>query len=227
MGTGTKSSRAGVVRVEEADFDLSLTGFDDEGWPNLAEQDAAQGLTDEDAVPELPTTPTSRRRLWPLGTISSWSATPPIGPTSPVSWAATPRTSYSPTPRTTWITRATRGPAQDPGRSDDRCRVPAIPEAAFRSYRGIVKPGASIYVCHSSSWQREFQNALESAASSVRCQIIWAKNTFAWGFGRYKFQHEPIFYATSLARRIPGTATNRNPRSGRRTSRRPTGCTQR
>jgi DNA modification methylase len=22
----------------------------------------------------------------------------------------------------------------------------------------------------------------------------WAKNTFAWGFGRYKFQHEPIFY---------------------------------
>ena len=29
----------------------------------------------------------------------------------------------------------------------------------------------------------------------MRCQIIWAKNTFAWGFGRYKFQHEPIFYA--------------------------------
>jgi hypothetical protein len=28
----------------------------------------------------------------------------------------------------------------------------------------------------------------------ARCQIIWAKNTFEWGFGRYKFQHEPIFY---------------------------------
>ena len=52
-----------------------------------------------------------------------------------------------------------------------------------------------MYVCHSSSWQREFQNALESAGFEVRCQIIWAKNTFAWGFGRYKFQHEPIFYA--------------------------------
>jgi DNA modification methylase len=23
---------------------------------------------------------------------------------------------------------------------------------------------------------------------------IWAKNTFVWGFGRYKFQHEPLFY---------------------------------
>src|ERR1051326_1193843 len=35
---------------------------------------------------------------------------------------------------------------------------------------------------------------MEAAGYAVRCQIIWAKNTFAWGFGRYKFQHEPIFY---------------------------------
>ena len=73
-------------------------------------------------------------------------------------------------------------------------------EVAFRSYRTVVKPGASMYVCHSSSWQREFQNALEAAGFEVRCQIIWAKNTFAWGFGRYKFQHEPMFYA-HVARR--------------------------
>src|SRR4029077_378411 len=67
--------------------------------------------------------------------------------------------------------------------------------ATFISYRTIVKPGASLYVCHSSSWQREFQNALETAGFQLRCQIIWAKHTFAWGFGRYKFQHEPLFYA--------------------------------
>jgi DNA modification methylase len=68
-------------------------------------------------------------------------------------------------------------------------------EASFRSYRTVVKPGASLYVCHASSCQREFQNALEAAGFELRCQIIWAKNTFAWGFGRYKFRHEPIFYA--------------------------------
>ncbi len=67
-------------------------------------------------------------------------------------------------------------------------------QEAFLSLRSSSKPGASLYVCHSSSWQREFQNALEAAGFAVRCQIIWAKNTFAWGFGRYKFQHEPIFY---------------------------------
>jgi DNA modification methylase len=67
-------------------------------------------------------------------------------------------------------------------------------EGAFRGLRAAMKPGASLYLCHSSSWQREFQNALEAAGLDVRCQIIWAKNTFAWGFGRYKFRHEPLFY---------------------------------
>src|ERR1700730_10412895 len=64
-------------------------------------------------------------------------------------------------------------------------------EASSRSYRNVVKPSASMYVCHSSLWQREFQNALEIAGFEIRCQIIWAKNIFAWGFGRCKFQHEP------------------------------------
>jgi DNA modification methylase len=67
-------------------------------------------------------------------------------------------------------------------------------ETTFANYRGIVRTGASLYICHASLWQREFQNALETAGFQVRCQIIWAKNTFAWGFGRYKFQHEPLFY---------------------------------
>jgi DNA modification methylase len=66
--------------------------------------------------------------------------------------------------------------------------------SVFLSYVWALKPGASMYVCHPSSWQREFQGALEFSDFEVRCQIIWAKNTFAWGFGRYKFQHEPIFY---------------------------------
>ena len=76
-------------------------------------------------------------------------------------------------------------------------------ESSFRSLRAAIKPGASVYVCHSSSWQREFQNALEAAGFEVRCQIIWAKNTFAWGFGRYKFQHEPIFYCHVAGQKDP------------------------
>ncbi len=64
----------------------------------------------------------------------------------------------------------------------------------FRAYRALMKASASIYVFHPSSFQRAFENAMVAAGLEVRCQIIWAKNTFAWGHGRYKFQHEPIFY---------------------------------
>lgn len=64
----------------------------------------------------------------------------------------------------------------------------------FASYSTAIKKGASMYVCHGSVYQREFQNALEANGFTVRNQIIWAKHHFAWGRGRYKFQHEPIFY---------------------------------
>ena len=82
-----------------------------------------------------------------------------------------------------------------------------------RHYMQIAKLGASLYMCHSSSWQREFQNALEAAGFVIRCQIIWAKNTFAWGFGRYKFQHEPMFYAHVGSH--PARAVNGSPRRSR------------
>jgi DNA modification methylase len=74
---------------------------------------------------------------------------------------------------------------------------------SFASFRNIVKPGASLYICHPSSLQREFQNALEAAGFEIRCQVIWAKNTFAWGFGRYKFRHEPIFYCHVAGQKDP------------------------
>src|SRR5437588_8179353 len=46
-----------LQEIQEADFDLSLTGFEDQELARLlALQDAAEGLTDEDAVPELPQT---------------------------------------------------------------------------------------------------------------------------------------------------------------------------
>src|SRR5438552_15796428 len=49
-----------LQEIQEADFDLSLTGFEDEELARLlAAQDATDGLTDEDTVPDLPQTPVS------------------------------------------------------------------------------------------------------------------------------------------------------------------------
>jgi DNA modification methylase len=189
--------QAELTALREEDFNLDLVGLEGEELARLlAAQDATEGLTDEDAVPELPQIPTSEiGDLWLLGSH---------------------RLLVGDATQEADIARLMAGDAADlvftdppynvdyEGYTEDRLKLHGdrmsdadfrqFLQGAFGSYRGVVKPGASIYVCHSSSWQREFQNALEATGFKVRCQIIWAKNTFAWGLGRYKFQHEPIFY---------------------------------
>src|ERR1019366_4590677 len=57
-----------LIDLKLLDFDLSLTGFADGELAELLVQEQVDGLTDEDAVPELPEKPTSRLGdLWILG----------------------------------------------------------------------------------------------------------------------------------------------------------------
>jgi len=205
-GWDEETLRLELALLQDADYDLGLVGFDDEELARLLEKQEAQvGLTDEDDVPDLFEIPISAPGdLWILGDhrVQCGDAT-----------------------SLTDVKRLMAGDAADlvftdppynvdyEGYTEDRLTIKGDrmnPEqfrqfllATFTSYRQTVKPGASMYVCHSSSWQREFQNAMESAGFEMRCQIIWAKNTFAWGFGRYKFQHEPIFYAHVAKQKDP------------------------
>jgi DNA modification methylase len=189
--------RIELAALRDEDFNLDLIGFeDDELTQLLAAQDAVSGLTDEDAVPELSTTAVCvPGDLWILGnhkllvgdaTDSGELATLMAGDSADLVFVDPPyNVNYE-------------GYTEDhltiQGDRMTEAQFKQFLESAFLSCRAVAKPGASMYVCHSSSWQREFQNALESAGFEVRCQIIWAKNTFAWGFGCYKFQHEPLFY---------------------------------
>jgi len=54
--------------LDELDFDLSLTGFDDDELSALLADDGTEGLTDEDAVPDVPEVPvTVDGDVWLLG----------------------------------------------------------------------------------------------------------------------------------------------------------------
>ena len=190
--------RIELATLQDEDFNVALIGFDDEELACLlAAQDAAGGLTDEDAVPELSDTPISLPGdLWILGDhrLLVDDATDPNAVAKLLADSPADLVFTDP-PYNVDYEGYTEQRLKIKGDRMSDAAFKEFLEYAFRSYRTIVKPGASMYVCHSSSWQREFQNALEAAGFEVRCQIIWAKNTFAWGFGRYKFQHEPIFYA--------------------------------
>jgi DNA modification methylase len=189
--------RAELAALQAEDFNIDLIGFEDDELARLlATHDATEGLTDEDAIPELPRTPVSIvGDLWILGDhkLLVGDATEPSD-VEKLMAGDSADLMFLDTPYNVDYAGYTEEKLTMQGDRMSESEFKKFLEVTFRSCRVIVKRGASLYVCHSSSWQREFQNALEGAGFEIRCQIIWAKNTFAWGFGRYKFQHEPIFY---------------------------------
>ena len=57
-----------LMALQEAGFDLDLTGFSVDELQRLLQSDSTEGLTDPDAVPEPPDEPTTRPSdLWILG----------------------------------------------------------------------------------------------------------------------------------------------------------------
>lgn len=65
----------------------------------------------------------------------------------------------------------------------------------FKSYKHLMHDTAAIYVFHGSSFQREFENAMNENDIFVRSQCIWVKNNAGFGWSQYRWQHEPCFYA--------------------------------
>lgn len=65
----------------------------------------------------------------------------------------------------------------------------------FQNYSAIMDPKAGIYVFHSSSYQREFENSMNAAGIVNRSQCIWVKNAASFGWSQYRWKHEPVFYA--------------------------------
>jgi DNA modification methylase len=195
-----------LAALQEENFDVDVVGFDDEELAQLlAEQDTAGELRDEDAVPDLPQTPVSVvGDLWLLGNhrLLVGDATD-HGDVIKLMAGEAADLVFTDPPYNVNYEGYTEEHLKIEGDRMSDADFKQFLEMAFRSYREIAKPGASLYACHSSSRQREFQNALEVAGFEVRCQIIWAKNTFAWGFGRYKFQHEPLFYAHVAGEKDP------------------------
>ncbi|MFB9345398.1 DNA-methyltransferase, partial [Aminobacter aganoensis] len=68
-------------------------------------------------------------------------------------------------------------------------------EQVFLNYAQLMHDQAAIYVFHGSSYQREFENAMNAAEIDVRSQCIWVKNNATFGWSQYRWQHEPVFYA--------------------------------
>ena len=158
--------RSELAALQDDDFNVRLIGFEDEELARLlAAADASEGLTDEDAIPELPEAPISvAGDLWILGDhrLLVGDATNQSDVAKLMAGDAVDLVFTDP-PYNVDYQGYTEARLKIKGDRMSAAEFKSFLEAAFRSYRTIVKSGASLYVCHSSSWQREFQDALESA----------------------------------------------------------------
>ena len=181
-----------LQEIREADFDLSLTGF------NAGEIDKLLLLDDNDKAdeaPPLPESPASRPGdLWLLGphrvlcgdSTNSDQVARLLGGRKPILLVSDPPygTLYDPE----WRKRAGLNNSDRMGkvRNDDR--------ADWREAWALF-PGDVAYVWHGALHAGTVAASLEACHFQIRSQVIWAKPSLVIGRGHYHWQHEPCWYA--------------------------------
>lgn len=197
----------------EADgFDLSLTGFElDEIGAFLADE-PTEGLTDEDAVPDVPADPVAvegdvwllgRHRLM-CGDSTSQSAfdelmasvradliftDPPYGMSYGGGRA---QGKHSLDKKTGGVKVKAHGMIlNDDLQGDD---LIGLVRDALATSIAVSKQGAPLYACFTWRTYAEFEAALESLGKEVKACIVWDKKSIGLGNSHYRPQHEFIFY---------------------------------
>jgi DNA modification methylase len=191
--------RAELEALEQEGFDLPLVGFsDDELADLLADPEAASGNTDEDAVPEAPAEPkTKRGDVYVLGShrLLCGDSTM-LGDVERVLDGALADMVFTDPPYNVDYGNA----AKDKMRGTNRTIMNDNLGDGFEQflYDACVNMLAvckgAIYVCMSSSELHTLQKAFVAAGGKWSTFIIWAKNTFTLGRADYQRQYEPILY---------------------------------
>lgn len=188
-----------LSELQGLDFDLSLTGFDDDELTRLLAE-KTEGLTDPDETPEVPVNPvTEPGDVWICGRHRIV-----CGDSTKADDVAKALNGVEPH---LMVTDPPYGVEYDANWRNERVRDDGSPIAG----RAIGKvenddnadwrdawalfPGDVAYVWHAGLRAREVVESLEAAGFRMRAQIIWSKGRFAIGRGDYHFQHEPCWYA--------------------------------
>ncbi len=200
-GWNEEMLRIELAALEEDGYNLELLGFSDEELEEfLADPDAepAAGLTDEDAIPEVPVRAvTVPGDVWLLGshrllcgdsTQTEANEKVLAGGLADMVWTDPPyNVNYGATMKDK-LRGKNRRIAND-NLGEDFARF--LYDACVNML--AVTKGA-VYVCMSSSELHTLQKAFRDAGGHWSTFVIWAKNTFTIGRSDYQRQYEPMLY---------------------------------
>jgi DNA modification methylase len=191
--------RLELQQLEEQDFALEVTGFNDEELECLLREPEATsaGETDEDAVPETQETAvTVPGDVWLLGAhrLLCGDATQLADVEKVMAGGLADIAFLDPPYNVNYC------PAKDTGRKKSRKIANDNLGDGFEQFLRdacgnllAVTKGA-IYICMSSSELHTLHRAFTEAGGHWSTFVIWAKNTFTLGRSDYQRQYEPILY---------------------------------
>jgi len=184
-----------LTDLQEDGFDLGILGFDPKELNALLEPEIVEGLTDEDAVPDLPEEPkTKPGDIYELGNhrlmcgdscnIEAVEALTDglvdiLVTDPPYNVAYEGKTKDALT-------------IKNDEMGDEQFRQ--FLRDAFVAANAVMKPGAVFYIWHADSEGYNFRGACHDAGWKVRQCLIWNKDSMVMGRQDYHWKHEPCLY---------------------------------
>ena len=186
-----------LQELDSEDYDLSVLGFDQDELDALLNPiEPTTGLTDEDAVPDVPEEPktkpgdvyilgnhrlmcgdscsiTDMEKLCNDRKVDMWLTDPPYN----VAYEGKTKDALT---------------IQNDSMSDDGFRQ--FLRDAYVTADTVMKPGAVFYIWHADSEGYNFRGAAFDAGWKVRQCLIWKKSTMVMGRQDYHWKHEPCLY---------------------------------
>lgn len=184
------------TELEDMGFDLTLTGFEADEIGALFPEEAKEGLTDDDAVPDAPAVPASREGdVWVLGHHRLMCGD---------------STSIEHMERLCegqlvdmWLTDPPYNVAYEGGTKEKlTIKNDSMSNDAFRQFlcdaysaaHAVMKAGAVFYIWHADSEGYNFRGAASDVGWKVRQCLIWKKSSLVLGRQDYQWMHEPCLY---------------------------------
>ena len=184
-----------LTDLQEEGFNLELLGFDPKELEALLEPEESEGLTDEDAIPDVPEEPkTKPGDIYELGNhrlmcgdscnIEAVEALTEglvdiLVTDPPYNVAYEGKTKDALT-------------IQNDEMGDEQFRQ--FLRDAFVAADAVMKPGAVFYIWHADSEGYNFRGACHDAKWKVRQCLIWNKDSMVMGRQDYHWKHEPCLY---------------------------------
>lgn len=182
-----------LTDLQEEGFDLELLGFDPKELNALLEPEVSEGLTDEDAIPDVPDEPkTKPGDIYELGNHRLMCGDScNIEAVEALTDGLVDILVTDP-PYNVAYEGSNGLKIQNDDMSDEKFRQ--FLADAFIAASAVMKPGAVFYIWHADIEGFNFRGACRDAGFQVRQCLIWNKDSLVMGRQDYHWKHEPCLY---------------------------------